>query len=74
MGGMAYHTTDFRRMQNHIWIGFLAYALARRARELLGGRVGLPTLLAVRRRGVRTMIATRKTGPQELETMEARAA
>lgn len=90
LGGMAYHTTDFHRMRNYIGIGFLAYALARRAKQLLGAKanVGLPTLLAVRKRAVRSMLAARKleaqhtetmiptrlSEPQELETMNSRAA
>lgn len=88
LGGMAYHSTDFDKMQNFIWIGLLAYALARRAKQLLGTRVGLPTLLKVRRRAVRsripariptahdpeTMIPTRETGRPEPETMMGRAA
>lgn len=68
MGGMAYHTTDFHCMRNHIWTGFFAYALAKRAQQLLGKKVGLPTLLAVRRRAVRNMIATRKLQDQGLES------
>ena len=60
LGGMAYHSTDLVGMQNHMWIGLLAYALARRARQLLETSVGLPTVLATRRRAVQTMIATRK--------------
>ena len=74
LGGMAYHTTDFHKMRNYIWIGFLAYAMARRAKELLGTRLGLPTLLAVRKRTVRTMIATRKLRDEGAETMNQRAA
>lgn len=88
MGGMAYHSTDFHKIRNFMWLGFLAYALARRAKELLGTKLGLPTILKVRRRAVRsmigtgrlpteeleTMIPTRKTRPQEPETMMARAA
>ena len=68
LGGMAYHTTDFHKMRNYIWIGFLAYAMARRAKELLGTRLGLPTLLAVRKRTVRTMIATRKLRDRNVST------
>jgi hypothetical protein len=74
MGGMAYHSTDFHKMQSYIGIGFLAYALARRARQLLGTKLGLPTLLAVRRRTVQTMIATRKVGtgiPEDHDQMAA---
>lgn len=69
MGGMAYHSTDFQHMRNFIWTGFLAYALARRAKQLLGTKLGLPTLLAVRRRVVRNMIVPRQTQSQDLETM-----
>lgn len=69
MGGMAYHTTNLQRTKNYVWIGFMAYALAERAKQLLGGTVGLPTLLAVRKRAVRSMIATRKLESQHTETM-----
>lgn len=74
MGGMAYHSTDFHTMQNFIDIGFIAYALARRAKQLLDTSLGLPTILAVRRRAVQTMIATRKTESLDAETMTQRAA
>jgi SRSO17 transposase len=69
MGGMAYHSTDFHCMRNFIWTGFLAYALARRAKQLLGTKVGLPTVLAVRKRAVRSLIASGRTEEQELKTM-----
>lgn len=74
MGGMAYHCTDFHSIRNYIWIGFLAYAIARRARQLLCTSLGLPTILAVRKRGVRNVIATRKFAYQDPETMMDRAA
>ena len=74
MGGMAYHATDFKKTRNYIRVGFLAYALARRARQILATPLGLPTLLAVRKRTVRTMMATRKTQDQDAETMIQRAA
>lgn len=74
LGGMAYHSTDFHKIQNHVGIGFLAYALARRAKQLLDTTLGLPTLLAVRRRAVQTMIATGKVqdgGVQNHDQMAA---
>lgn len=88
LGGMAYHATDFHHIQNHIWIGLIAYALARRAMELLQTHAGLPTILAVRRRAVRkqiatrppedhtagTMIPTRLAGESEAQAMMPRAA
>ena len=74
MGGMAYHSTDFHKMQNHIGVGFLAYALARRAKQLLGTPLGLPTLLAVRRRTVQTMIATGKAIGHGAENHDQQAA
>jgi SRSO17 transposase len=69
MGGMAYHSTDFHHMRNFIWTGFLAYALARRAKQQLGTKLGLPTLLAVRRRAVRSMIGSGETPRQGPETL-----
>lgn len=74
MGGMAYHSTDFACMQNHMWLGFLAYALARRARQLLNTRAGLPTLLATRRRAIQTLIATRKHPAIEPQDHDQKAA
>ena len=74
LGGMAYHSTDFHKIQNHIGVGFLAYALARRAKQLLDTPLGLPTLLAVRRRTMQTMIATGKVQNRGAETMSQRAA
>jgi hypothetical protein len=74
LGGMAYHSTDFHKMQNHIGIGFLAYALARRAKQLLDTTLGLPTLLAVRRRAVQTMIATGKVADDQVQNHDQMAA
>lgn len=67
LGGMAYHCTEFPHIRNYIWLGFIAYALARRARQLLATKVALPTLLATRRRAVQTLIATRKALTQVTE-------
>lgn len=74
LGGMAYHSTDFHKMQNFIGVGFIAYALARRAKQLLDTRLGLPTILAVRRRAAQTMIATRKALTQGAENHDQMAA
>lgn len=74
LGGMAYHSTDFTCTQNHMSIGFVAYALARRARQLLNTRVGLPTLLATRRRAVQTLIATGKQTAVESQDHDQKAA
>lgn len=69
LGGMAYHSTDFGHIQNYVWIGFLAYALARRARQLIAPHLGLPTILAARRKALQTMIPTRFPALRPVETM-----
>lgn len=74
LGGMGYHSTDFTCLQNHMAIGFVAYALARRARQLLNTRIGLPTLLATRRRTVQALIATQKAKGAKPQDHDQKAA
>ena len=64
LGGTAYRCRALERIDNYVWVGFIAYALANEARRRSQHATGLPTVLELRKLGLETMMPTRNTRPR----------